>query len=305
MPPVRLCVALLLSAAALSCAGGGRRLDVNAAPPDQAGMIVVYRPSNLLLLAAASNVVVDGRLVGTVKQGGAWTVLVQPGEHVVGISSSTANQTTPVSLQVDSGEAAYLRVSPGTLRFNLDAVGASEGRAVVTGLALNGKSDLRGDGPSAPVLAAAAAPPTSSPPDPLAAPAELPRMLVMPMQGDALDATTQDTMTQLLVTYLSSSRRFLVLSSKDLERLVDLSAERQQLDCATDACLAEIGNAYGARFVTYSQISKLGELLLINTTLFDVERAAPVGREVAQAQTLAALPGALEAAAQRLVAHSR
>jgi hypothetical protein len=290
---LRLCLVLALLAGC-SFASGSRRAETSVESPGGA-RLVVYRPYHFVSSGIPSNLIVDGGVVGTVQLNGAWSVSLAPGSHSIGIDGGSTPYLTNAELLPDV--VSYWRITPELGGFSLRQVDPREGRVVVAGLSLQGETDLasaRAVRP--PVVAAAVSAAATS--------GELPRMLVMSMRGDGLDAATKETMTQLLVTYLSASRTFFVLSNKDIEQLVNLNAERQTLDCGTEACLAEIGNAYGARYVAYPQASKLGELYLINMSLFDVEKAVPVGREVAQARSLSDLPTELEAAAARLVARS-
>ncbi len=305
MAALRLCMALIvLALVGCALASGSTRADVENAPSANQAVLVAYRPYNFVGAAMSSTLIVDRRQVGVVKLNGAWSVTLQPGSHDVMIESGLGGQQASTTIQIDGGAVGYVRIGPAWAGLAVDAVGESEAKANLSRLVLEGSVDFSAESiasssPSPP------APPDAAPVLPATGPTtEKPRMLVMAMRGPAFDLTTHETMTQLLVTYLSASKRFLVLSSGDLKRLMDLSAERQKMDCDTEQCLAEIGSAFGARYVAYSRASKLGNIFLINVTLFDVERAVPIAREVAQAPSLAAMPDALAAAAARLIAMS-
>jgi hypothetical protein len=131
---------------------------------------------------------------------------------------------------------------------------------------------------------------------------DAPRMLVVEMQNErVLKAAEVTTLTDLLVTYLSRSPTFVVLGKRDLIALADLAAERQLLDCKSESCLAEIGDAMGARYVVFPRLSKLGKTMMIHLTLFDVERGVPVAREVAEATAVDEFPTPLSAAVKNLL----
>lgn len=100
---------------------------------------------------------------------------------------------------------------------------------------------------------------------------------------------------------LGRGGRLEVLSSEDLRRLMDVAAGRAAAGCADDAgCLAEVGNALGARYVVHGNVGTLGGATLVQISLFDTEAAVAIGRETAQADTLDALVPAVRAAASRL-----
>lgn len=309
MSPWRLCLLLLsLTSTSVSCAtaSGSARFDADRAPSSGQSMLVIYRSSGVVNSAAMARLHVDGRDVGELAQQGARSVALDAGDHQVQVEVAGGMfGTRSLRVSVQPGEVGYVRVDPVFGNFTLSRIDDNAARAIIGNYVDVGSVSLvrRTSSSPAPPEPSAAEPPRSpaSSSSSAARGAELPRMLVMPMNGDAIDASTRQTMTQLLVTYLAGSRRFLVLSSEDVERLVELTVERQKLDCGTEACLAEIGNAYGARFVAYSQVAKLGDVLLVHLTLFDVERALPVGREVAQASSLTALPNELEQATARLL----
>src|SRR5207302_6650447 len=87
------------------------------------------------------------------------------------------------------------------------------------------------------------------------------RLLVLDLTaGKGIERDTAATFTEFLTGYLSESTKLVVVSKRDIARLADLEADKQQQGCDnSDACMAEIGGALGARYVVFGRMSKLGE----------------------------------------------
>lgn len=139
------------------------------------------------------------------------------------------------------------------------------------------------------------------------APAEArkPTLLVLDFRDDGVGSETVRTIRDVLVAHVSNDTRIEVLSSDDVRRAVDLAAERQTLlACSDDACMAELAGALGSEFTLFGSASRLGDLFLVNVTLFDAHAARSVGREVVEVKDLSALPAALRDAGDRLLART-
>lgn len=129
------------------------------------------------------------------------------------------------------------------------------------------------------------------------------RLLVMDLvAGQGVSRDTAATFTDLATAYLSRAEAVLVVSRRDIERIADLEAKKQQAGCeSSDACMAELGGALGARYVLFGRIGKLGGSTFVHTTLLDVETGQPLKRQVVQAAALDELAQRLDAAMGELV----
>jgi hypothetical protein len=99
------------------------------------------------------------------------------------------------------------------------------------------------------------------------------------------------TLTQKLSSGFSRHASLEVLGSEDLRALVDLAAEQQRLGCdeAAEDCLAEMGDALGARFVVTSRMGRVGSIVSLQVSILDVEKAAPIGRQSVEGDTVDAV----------------
>lgn len=124
-----------------------------------------------------------------------------------------------------------------------------------------------------------------------------------------LDPTPNDpgvpnprTIGSLVAVELATLEHFDVLTSADLKQLAELEVERQSVGCSDTSCLAEIAGALGASLVVFGDVGKLGDLLIVNVSLFDSEKARSLGRASVRTSSLEELPGKVGAALRGLAA---
>lgn len=88
------------------------------------------------------------------------------------------------------------------------------------------------------------------------------------------------TLTRRLVESFGRRSQIEVLGSEDLRALIELAAEQQTLGCDEEAaaCLTEIGDALGARFVVTSRLGQVGSTVTLQSSVLDVDKAVPVAR---------------------------
>lgn len=158
------------------------------------------------------------------------------------------------------------------------------------------------DAPAAEAPADAEAPAAEAPAD--AAPqTERLRVLVLDLTDTgALGPNVVSTITGRIVVTLADVPSLDIVSGDDVRRLAELEADRQTIGCDEASCLAELAGALGARYVVFGQVGRLGELLIVNLSLFDSEEAQSVGRASAEASNLESLPGAIGPALRKLLA---
>lgn len=141
----------------------------------------------------------------------------------------------------------------------------------------------------------------------VAEPVAAAQILVMELESDkSVEPGIARTLTDLITTHVSQATGFQALSSADLENLVALEGEKQAMGCDTStACLSDIAGALGARFVVFGRVSTLGDLLVVNLSLIDAERAAPVKRSALQADNLEEVGGRIREAVDPLLDEAR
>lgn len=127
------------------------------------------------------------------------------------------------------------------------------------------------------------------------------RLLVLEFEGSGVDDNALRTINALVAESLSRSPRFDVVSSRELQTLVAMEAEKDLLGCDTQSCLSELAGAMGASLVVFGNVGQLGKLTVVTMSLFDATKAKAVGRERVEAATLEELPRALDAGLARLV----
>ncbi len=85
------------------------------------------------------------------------------------------------------------------------------------------------------------------------------RALVMPLHAvDDVDARISDVVGRAVTAHLAAVDDLEIVSTRDLEALVQLENDRDLLGCETTTCLSEIGNALGAEWVIYGSVGWLG-----------------------------------------------
>ena len=127
-----------------------------------------------------------------------------------------------------------------------------------------------------------------------------PRILVMVPKGETVDVEVRRAIASTLTVELGKTGRFTALSASELSQLADLEADKQATGCDTSSCLGEIAGALGARWVVFGDATQLGALMVVNLSLFDVERATSAQRTSFEIRDQADIPARARAAAAAL-----
>ena len=87
-------------------------------------------------------------------------------------------------------------------------------------------------------------------------------------------------LTEAVTTEVSSRGFFEVISSKDVETLLNVERQRELMGCSDEAtnCLTELAGALGARFVLNGSVARLGDAYQLNLQTMDSQKAQPLGR---------------------------
>jgi hypothetical protein len=131
------------------------------------------------------------------------------------------------------------------------------------------------------------------------------RILVMDVAGAALTPEEAGLVRDALATEISQRTRAEVLSSQDVRRVLDATADKQQMDCDTDVCLAELGAALGASRVVHGTVAHLGARYVMTVALVDPDNARALGRATAKTDSVEELYDAVPLMVTELVGKKR
>lgn len=133
------------------------------------------------------------------------------------------------------------------------------------------------------------------------APARPTTVLVLDIAGDAITAEESGILRDTIASELAKRRKYSVLTSEDVRRVLDVEAQRQAAGCdGESSCLAEIGAALGADRVVYGNVARLGEQLVVSLSVVDPQDARAFGRDTFQVRDVAEAARELPEVAVRL-----
>jgi hypothetical protein len=127
------------------------------------------------------------------------------------------------------------------------------------------------------------------------------RLLVLEPRGTSVDDELKQLLVSTLTIELSRHSEYEVLSSTDVKQLADLEAERINSGCDTSGCLTEIADALGARYVVIGDVAELGDVIVVNLSLFDVKLGSAVARTSVDVNDKSELPAKVREAANALL----
>jgi hypothetical protein len=119
-----------------------------------------------------------------------------------------------------------------------------------------------------------------------------PMLLVSDLSAQDVTPGEAAAMTDAVVEALSGRGLFRVVTSKDVETILNAERRRELLGaCAPDRsdCAANVGAALGARFVTTGSLSRLGSTFQLSLQTLDTAKGQPVGRGTRLANDLTTL----------------
>lgn len=126
-------------------------------------------------------------------------------------------------------------------------------------------------------------------------------VLVLDIAGTAITREEAGALRDVLASELAKRRKYSVLTSEDVRRVLDVEAQRQAAGCEGEStCLAEIGAALGADRVLYGNVAKLGDALVVSLSVVDPNDARAFGRDTFQARDAADASERLSESASRL-----
>jgi hypothetical protein len=127
-------------------------------------------------------------------------------------------------------------------------------------------------------------------------PAEKPGLAVMAMNVQVgLPAGVAALLNETLLAQINETKRFKsVLSSSDMQAMLDLEAQKAAMGCDQDSCMAELGGALGVPYMLVPSVAAFGGRFILNMKLVAVDEnrvAARMSKTVAsEGALLDALP---------------
>jgi hypothetical protein len=98
------------------------------------------------------------------------------------------------------------------------------------------------------------------------------------------------TLTEVTAVAAASVRGTEVLSTRDIEKIMELESQKQLVGCNASDCLAELAGALGARLVVFGELGALDDQLVLTLNLYDAESARSIARQLVQGPKNAAVP---------------
>jgi hypothetical protein len=146
-----------------------------------------------------------------------------------------------------------------------------------------GKPKAKVTKPAKPEVAPPPVPPKVDPrkPEPAALKAEeSPGLAVMAMDAQVgLPPGVANLLNETLLAQIHDTGRFAsVLSSSDMQAMLDLEAQKAAMGCDQDSCMAELGGALGVPYMLIPSVAAFGGRFIINMKLVAVEESRVAAR---------------------------
>jgi TolB-like protein len=128
------------------------------------------------------------------------------------------------------------------------------------------------------------------------------KLVLLDLDANGVDASLVKTITDTLSSSFARFSQLDVVTAADVRAMMNVDAAKQQAGECTggDACMSEIASALGADLLVHGSVGKLGDLVVVNISLFDARKSTAVGRQKVQSADLAQLSTLLDDAAGKL-----
>jgi hypothetical protein len=127
-------------------------------------------------------------------------------------------------------------------------------------------------------------------------------LIILDLQARNTDKDTAALVSEVLGTSFEKTGIFQVRTEADVQRALNLEANKEAFGCDTDSCLAEIAGAMGAQFVAHGTVGALGNTTLVTVSLYEHAKAKSLGRERIQVEDKGTLPAKMDEMVEKLVA---
>jgi hypothetical protein len=134
---------------------------------------------------------------------------------------------------------------------------------------------------AAPASSTTSSPPPASP-SPTSKPVDADRIVVTPLAAQRqVDEGLVSVLGDVMLDELQK-RGGQVVGYSDIQAMLDNEAAKSMLACDGTNCLAELGDAMGARHLVHSSLGRIGAQYVLNLKLIDVEKATVTSRVTRQ-----------------------
>ncbi len=110
-----------------------------------------------------------------------------------------------------------------------------------------------------------------------------PKLAVMRLQPKQLPRETVEILDELLIKSIADRGLFEVIAAEELNAVLSFEKQKELAGCDDVTCMAEIGNALGAKQLLMGSIGKLGSKIKVTLKLVDMETFA-IERAQSEAQ---------------------
>lgn len=130
---------------------------------------------------------------------------------------------------------------------------------------------------------------------------------VLDLRPDGVEPTLAAALTGVVATRLHDLEVFRVLAEEDIHQVAAFEQMKVMLACADEAkCLADYRELLGVRYLVSGSAAQVGDSVVVQLSLLDLEKVSTVAREEVQLSTAASLVpsvhGAVESLARPLLA---
>ena len=103
-------------------------------------------------------------------------------------------------------------------------------------------------------------------------------VLVLDLKAAGIEEDQAEVLNDLVGQSVTRLGAVKVVTSRDVQRIADLQADKDILGCDDESCLSELAGDFGARYVLFGSVGRFAELYVIQLTLFDADAAEAVKR---------------------------
>jgi TolB-like protein len=147
-----------------------------------------------------------------------------------------------------------------------------------------------------------AAPPAAQKPDKAA---DVPSVALLSLEANnAAAAEAAPGVASLIASRLAESPQLKVLTQKDIEAILGVERQRQLMGkgaCSQVACLEEVSNITGARYIVTGRLDRFGDKYLLTVSLLDTAKGRSLAKPRAEASSPEELPQIADAIGEQLL----